>query len=136
MSFTSSYTQLPAKNLSRNRRPIAVDLFAGAGGFSLGIEQAGFDVVAALEMDSVHAAVYSYNFPHTRTICADARSVTAKVIENEAVRGWSAHPVEVYHHRPLHPWQGEIDLVIGGPPCEGFAQTSKRQVQDLSLIHI
>ena len=129
MSFTSPYTQLPAKNLSRNRRPIAVDLFAGAGGFSLGIEQAGFDVVAALEMDSVHAAVYSYNFPHTRTICADARTVTAKVIENEAVRGWSAHPVEVYH-QPLHPWEGEIDLVMGGTPCEGFAQTSKRQVQD------
>lgn len=130
MSFTSSFTQPFAKNLSRHRRPIAVDLFAGAGGFSLGIEQAGFDVVAALEIDSVHAAVYSYNFPHTRVICADATAIAAKTIENEAVRGWSAHPVEVYHHRPLHAWHGEIDLAIGGPPCEGFAQTSKRQVED------
>lgn len=44
-------------------RPIGVDLFAGAGGMSLGFEQAGFDVVAAVELDPVHAAVHKYNFP-------------------------------------------------------------------------
>ena len=53
------------------RRPIAVDLFAGAGGLSLGLEQAGFDVVASVEYDPVHAAVHEFNFPRTATICAN-----------------------------------------------------------------
>lgn len=133
MSFTSPFKKSFAQNLLNERhrvRPIAVDLFAGVGGFSLGIEQAGFDVVAALEIDPVHAAVYAYNFPHTTVLCADATKVSAQAIENAAIRGWISHPVEIYRHRPVKPWQGEIDLVIGGPPSEGFAQTSKRELED------
>ena len=58
-------------NKLNTRRPIAVDLFAGIGGFSLGFEQAGFDVVASVEYDPVHAAVHAYNFPLTQVLCAD-----------------------------------------------------------------
>ncbi|MCC5808527.1 MAG: DNA cytosine methyltransferase [Opitutales bacterium] len=47
----------------KSDRPIGVDLFAGAGGLSLGFEQAGFDVPAAVEIDPVHASVHHYNFP-------------------------------------------------------------------------
>jgi DNA (cytosine-5)-methyltransferase 1 len=46
-----------------SHRPIGIDLFAGAGGLSLGFEQAGFDVVAAVEVDPIHAAVHKFNFP-------------------------------------------------------------------------
>ena len=44
-----------------NHRPIAVDLFSGAGGLSLGFEQAGFDVLAAVEVDPIHAATHKFN---------------------------------------------------------------------------
>jgi len=48
-------------------RPIGIDLFSGVGGLSLGFEQAGFDVVAAVEYDSIHAAAHEFNFPETRS---------------------------------------------------------------------
>jgi site-specific DNA-cytosine methylase len=50
-------------NTSSHYRPTAIDLFCGAGGLSLGFEQAGFDVISAVEADPVHAAVHRFNFP-------------------------------------------------------------------------
>jgi len=44
--------------LKNSSRPLAVDLFAGAGGLSLGLEQAGFEISAAVELDPIHAAVH------------------------------------------------------------------------------
>ena len=44
-------------------RPVGIDLFAGAGGMSLGFEQAGFDVRAAVEIDPFHCGIHAFNFP-------------------------------------------------------------------------
>lgn len=106
------------------RRPVAVDLFAGAGGLSVGLEQAGFDVVTSVEYDPIHAAVHAYNFPRTTVLCADITAVSADTIR-EAVRcGIEAHGQD------LSDWDGRVDLVAGGPPCQGFSTIGKRLLDD------
>jgi DNA (cytosine-5)-methyltransferase 1 len=96
-----------------NRRPIAVDLFAGAGGLSLGLEQAGFDVKAAVEFDPIHAAIHELNFPEAAVICNDVSKVSGASIRRAAGL-----------------IDQQIDLVAGGPPCQGFSLIGHRQLSD------
>lgn len=105
------------------RRPIAVDLFAGAGGMTLGFEQAGFDVVAAVEYDPVHAATHAFNFPRTEVLCRDASKVSAQLVLEAAARGYKS----LYPHRR---WTGVVDTLFGGPPCQGFSTGGKREDND------
>lgn len=92
-------------------RPIGIDLFAGVGGFSLGFEQAGFDVVAAVEIDPVHAAVHSYNFPACKTIVQSVIGLSGDYITRRASID-------------------RVDVVFGGPPCQGFSMMGKRALDD------
>ncbi|GMV40349.1 MAG: DNA (cytosine-5-)-methyltransferase [Myxococcales bacterium] len=94
-------------------RPTAIDLFAGAGGMSLGFEQAGFDVVAAVEMDPVHAAVHHYNFPYVKTVPRSIVGLTGADI----VAGTSAA-------------KRGVAVVFGGPPCQGFSLMGQRALDD------
>jgi DNA (cytosine-5)-methyltransferase 1 len=94
-------------------RPIAVDLFAGAGGLSLGFQQAGFDVRAAVEYDPIHCAVHEFNFPDCAAIC---RSVTD--IDGEYIRSHSSIG------------KSDITAVIGGAPCQGFSLIGYRALDD------
>jgi DNA (cytosine-5)-methyltransferase 1 len=105
------------------RRPVAVDLFAGAGGFSLGIEQAGFDVAVAVEQDPVHGAVYAFNFPHTKVLCTDVATLSGQEIK-EALDEWTSNNRQQSH------WGSSIDLVFGGPPCQGFSMIGKGDPND------
>src|SRR5450755_3742228 len=63
--------------MGRSARPIGVDLFAGAGGMTLGFREAGFAVLAAVEYDPIHAAAHEFNFPDCTTkfwfLCAARR---------------------------------------------------------------
>ena len=91
-------------------RPTVVDLFAGVGGLGLGFEQAGFDVVAAVEIDPVHAATHAFNFPRCHTLCADATEMEGATIRQRISRA--------------------VDVVVGGAPCQGFSMIGKRALDD------
>lgn len=95
------------------KRPIGIDLFAGAGGMSLGFEQAGFDIAAAVEIDPIHCATHEYNFPDAATICASVIDLSGDEIRRRANLG-----------------NRDIDVVFGGAPCQGFSLMGKRVFDD------
>jgi DNA (cytosine-5)-methyltransferase 1 len=97
-----------------SRRPIAVDLFSGAGGLSLGFEQAGFDVRAAVEIDPIHAAIHKFNFPHCVVLPCSVSELSGKDIRSLSGIG-----------------NQRVDVVFGGAPCQGFSLIGKRALEDL-----
>lgn len=80
-----------------------IDLFAGAGGLSCGLEQAGFKPVLANELVEQYAHTYQINHPETKVVVGDVRQVDEKKL-HELVKEYK-----------------EIDLIAGGPPCQGFS---------------
>jgi DNA (cytosine-5)-methyltransferase 1 len=98
-----------------SNRPIALDLFSGCGGMSLGLEAAGFDLAASVEIDPIHSLVHHYNFPYSVTICQDISQLSSQDLLTAIEHKGFGH---------------NVDLIAGGPPCQGFSQIGKRQLED------
>lgn len=81
----------------------AIDLFSGAGGFSLGIENAGIRVVAAVDNDQHAVEAYRHNFPKHSVWKEDLHSFTPRKMSKSI-------------------GLDSVDVIIGGPPCQGFSQ--------------
>ena len=97
----------------------AVDLFAGAGGASLGIVKAGFDLRYAVEIDPQAAATHTAHLPG-QVFQGDIRALASR-----EVRGLAGTR------------SGELDLLFAGPPCQGFSMIGPRIISDLrnTLFH-
>ena len=89
------------------KKPKVIDLFAGVGGLSYGFMQAVFDVVLANEIDETIAMSYSKNHPQTKMINKDITKLDIEEIFKE--------------------YKDKIDVIVGGPPCQGFSQKGKRK---------
>lgn len=87
--------------------PTVVDLFAGVGGMSLGFRQVGFEVIFANEFDREIADAYSRNHPETKMVVCDIRQLDIP-----------GNFVSI---------KSSVDVVIGGPPCQGFSQKGSRK---------
>ncbi len=95
--------------------PTSIDLFAGAGGLSSGLVSEGFRVVAAVELDPVAAKSYALNHQRTKIISDDIRNLTGPLLLRQANIAY-----------------GELDLLTGCPPCQGFS-TLRTKRKDKSI---
>jgi DNA (cytosine-5)-methyltransferase 1 len=100
-------------NSPKPTSPKIIDLFAGAGGFSLGAARAGLQVVSSVEIDPYANETHARNFPNTRHLGNDVAQLTG--VELLALSG-------------LKP--GELDGLIGGPPCQGFSTIGRQDPAD------
>ena len=88
---------------SRNpRNPTAISLFSGAGGCSLGFQQATYDIRFAVDIDADAVASYRRNFSQTSCEVADIREFSGDMLLQRAQLN-----------------QGGLDVLLGGPPCAG-----------------
>jgi DNA (cytosine-5)-methyltransferase 1 len=92
---------------------LAVDLFAGAGGLSLGLQDAGWTVAAAVDTDPKSVATHRHNFPGLAMSC-DLGDRNAR---NRLVRDLNKI--------------GPIDLLAGGPPCQPFSRAGRSKIRSL-----
>src|SRR3989344_3473866 len=103
MDSTSRTNQSTAK-------PTVIDLFSGCGGLSYGLEDAGFEVLLGIDNWEPSLKTFKHNHPVAEVMCADISHVTADKIKNITQR------------------QG--DIIVGGPPCQGFSLSGPRNFYD------
>lgn len=96
-----------------NSRPTVVDLFSGAGGLTLGFQAAGFDVVLASDISEACARTHTRNMPEVPFLHADVSRISGDdILRRCGLR------------------RGELDVLVGGPPCQGFSILGQRMLDD------
>lgn len=96
-----------------NNKPKIIDLFAGAGGFSLGAARAGMQVISSVEIDPFANETHTRNFPATKHLGLDISTLRGDHLLQ--LSGLKA---------------GDLDGLIGGPPCQGFSTIGRRDPDD------
>lgn len=90
-----------------------IDLFCGAGGFSCGMEMAGFECIGGIELEEIIAKTHQLNHKHSRTVSGDIRTIPpeefAKIIDSD-----------------------HVDVIIGGPPCPTFSTIGDAKIRSVT----
>jgi len=98
------------KDGDQSRKLTAVDLFCGGGGISCGLERAGFTVLAGADNEPTYLQSYKVNFPEALALGHDlSETPAAQVMQEAGIK------------------RGGLDLLAGGPPCQGFSKNVPRK---------
>ncbi len=109
--FAGEYCVCENNTMAKKKAYTVLDLFCGCGGMSLGFEQAGFNVLLGIDIWRDALLTFEHNHKGVKTMCADLSQLSAKQV---------ADKIEAK----------TVDVIIGGPPCQGFSIAGKRIVDD------
>lgn len=106
-----------------------IDLFAGSGGLSLGLYNAGLHGIFAVEKNKDAFSTLKYNLIERRNHFSWPNWLEMK--------NWDINQLLEIHSKELATLNGSVDLVVGGPPCQGFSMAGKRKNDDIrnQLMH-
>ena len=105
------------------RRRTSIDLFAGCGGLTRGLEWAGFDCIAFNELNKAAADSFALNFPDAARFDGDIRTALSEKIIKSKIK-------------PLIKSKGGLDLLCGGPPCQGYSGIGHRRTHQVEKREI
>ena len=90
-----------------NMKLKVLDLFCGAGGLSLGFQLAGYEIVGGIDFYEDAIKTHEANFKNSKSLCVDIKTINNDEIKNM--------------------FEGKVDVIIGGPPCQGFSAGNRQQ---------
>jgi len=99
------------KKNNLQKKPTVIDLFCGAGGFSEGFKKAGYQILLGIDNIETFIETFKKNHKNTIAICGDIKKITVENIKRKIANK-------------------SIDIIIGGPPCQGFSAAGRRDKND------
>lgn len=100
--------------MTLSKNPKAVDLFCGCGGISVGLRSAGFEVIAGIDIEKKYIITFRHNFPNAKALNIDITKIAPEEFADIIDVGI-----------------GELDILVGGPPCQGFSKNVPRRYRYL-----